>query len=330
MVRPVDARFRESQGFASYPTQGVVGNWQGTTVQRLVAQYGNYQPYGHAGLDIACPIGTPVYAMADGVVVWADWGTKLPGDNSGAGWRSRWYFYKGFPGILTLIKHPQLGPDAYTAYAHLDDNDMAPVGTKVKAGQLIARSGNTGGVAPHLHVEYLVDSSYRTGGGLIYGRRDPRPLFSIPASSGSLAPASTPTKGDAPLSASEVKEIKEYIHALLIGGYTTGGKAHPGIGMVVEENQRRINALPAATSEAVWIGREVKRAGGNVSAIQELANVNTALNTLAPAITGLPSAVAAAVQKAVADNMPKAVADEIPDEIAQEVIDALAQRLSAK
>ncbi|UIW13540.1 tail length tape measure protein [Arthrobacter phage Lizalica] len=327
MVRPVDARFKESQGFGSYPTAGVVGNWNGTTVQRLVAQYGNYQPFGHAGLDIACPIGTPVYAMADGVVVWADWGTKLPGDNSGAGWRSRWFFYKGFPGILTLVKHPQLGPDAYTAYAHLSDNDMAPVGTKVRAGQLIALSGDTGGVAPHLHVEYLVDSSYRTGGGLIYGRRDPRPLFSIPASG--LAPASTPTKGDAPLSASEVKEIKEYIHALLIGGYTTGGKAHPGIGMVVEENQRRINALPDATAEAVWIGREVKRAGGNVSAIQELANVNTALNTLAPAIKGLPSAVTEAIAKAVAANMPKEVAAAIPDEIASAVVAELQKRLQS-
>ncbi|URQ05047.1 endolysin [Arthrobacter phage Iter] len=318
MVRPVDARFKQSQGFGSFATAGVVGNWNGTIVQQLVAQYGNYQPYGHAGEDIACPVGTPVYAMADGVVVWADWGTNLPGDESNAGYRQRWYFYKRFPGILTLIHHPQLGPNVYSAYAHLSDNDMAPKGTRVKAGQLVALSGNTGGVAPHLHVEYLVDPSYSTGGGLIYGRRDPSALYSIPASSGT-----TPTKGDAPLSASEVKEIKEYIHALLIGGYTTGGKAHPGIGMVVEENQRRIDALP----EKFW-GKEVIRAGGNVSAIQELANANTKLNALAPAVAALPSAMAETVQKAVAANLPKAVADQIPDAIAQQVIDALAARLA--
>ncbi|QOP65116.1 tail length tape measure protein [Arthrobacter phage Adumb2043] len=326
MVRPVDARFEESQGFGSFATAGVVGNPYGTTVQRLVAQYGNYQPFGHAGVDIACPIGTPVYAMADGVVVWADWGTKLPGDNSEAGWRSRWYFYKGFPGILTLIHHPQLGPNVYTAYAHLSDNNMAPAGTRVKAGQLIAKSGNTGGVAPHLHIEELVDLTYRTGGGLIYGRRDPQHLFTIPAS-GSLSPASsTPTtEGDDELSAKDVQEIKEYIHALLIGGYVTGGQRHPGIGMVVEENQRRIGRV----AEDVW-KKEVIRAGGNVAAIQELANVNTTLNSLAPAITGLPSAVAAAVQKAVVENLPKAVADEIPDDIAQDVIDALAERLAKK
>lgn len=325
MVRPVSAEHERSQAFGSFATAGVVGDWQGSTVQRLVAQYGNYQPFGHAGEDIACPVGTPVVAMADGVVVWADWATNLPGDNSDWGYRQRWYFYKGFPGILTVLHHPQLGPNVYTAYAHLSNNNMAPVGTKVRAGQRIALSGNTGGVAPHLHVEYLVDVSYTTGGGLIYGRRDPSVLYG-PASG--LAPASasvTPTKGDAPLSASEVQEIKQYIHALLIGGYTSGGKAHPGIGMVVEENQRRIDALP----EKFW-AKPVIRSGGNVSAIQELANANTKLNALAPAVAGLPSALAATIQSAVAANVPAAVADQIPDSIAQQVIDALASRLAAK
>ncbi|WVX87909.1 endolysin [Arthrobacter phage Berrie] len=320
MVRPVDARFKESQGFGSFATAGVAANWNGTTVQRLVAQYGNYQPYGHAGMDIACPIGTPVYAMADGVVVWADWGTKLPGDNSNWGYRQRWYFYKTFPGILTLIHHPQLGPNVYTAYAHLSDNNMAPVGTRVKAGQQIALSGNTGGVAPHLHIEELVDLNYTTGGGLIYGRRDPRHLFTIPASG--ISPASSTTEGDDSLSAQDVKEIKDYIAALLIYGYTSDGKKHPGIGAVVEENQRRISALP----EEVW-KKEVIRTGGNVSAIQELANVNTKLNALAPAVQGLPSALAETVQKAVAEKLPEAIAEQIPDEIAQQVIDALAKRL---
>ncbi|QNO12685.1 endolysin [Arthrobacter phage Tweety19] len=326
MVRPVAAVHKTSQPFGSYATAGVVGNPNGSTVQQLVAMYGNYQPFGHAGEDIACPIGTPVYAIADGEVVWADWATNLPGDDSDLGYRRRWYFYKGFPGILTVIKHPQLGPNVYTAYAHLSDNNMAPVGTKVRAGQLIAKSGNTGGVAPHLHVEYLVDPTYSSSGGFIYGRKNPALLYGIPAAT---------TQGGSTLSSAEVTEIKNYIHALLIGGYTSGGKAHPGVAMVAEENQRRIGrvltaveGVPAATSEAVWSDRKVRRAGGDVAAIQELANVNTKLDALAPAISGLPAALSAAVAQAVEANLPEVIAAEIPDDLAQGVIDALAARLT--
>lgn len=173
MVRPVSDEFEVSQEFGSFPTAGVVGNWNGSTVQRLVAQYGNYQPFGHAGQDIACPIGTPVHAIADGVVVWADWGTNLPGDDSDAGYRQRWYLYKTFPGIVTVIQH-----DGWlSVYGHLSNNDAAPRGTRVKERQLVALSGNTGGVAPHLHVAAIVDTSYRTGGGLIYGCVDPEPFY---------------------------------------------------------------------------------------------------------------------------------------------------------
>ena len=167
-MRPVDSKFPTSQEFGSGATQGVdpYGN---DPMAALVRQYGNYQPYGHAGEDIACPVGTPVRAMADGKVLWADWGTNLPGDESEWGYRQRWYLYKGFPGIVTVIQHPGwIG-----VYAHLSNNNAAPRGATVKEGQVIALSGDTGGVAPHLHREALVDLTYRTGGGLIYGRTDP-------------------------------------------------------------------------------------------------------------------------------------------------------------
>jgi murein DD-endopeptidase MepM/ murein hydrolase activator NlpD len=137
-----------------------------------VQRYGNYQPFGHAGMDIACPEGTEVRAIAAGTVLWADWGTSLPGDETDAGYRRRWYLYKGFPGIVTLIQHP----DWISVYAHLSRADLNP-GDRVTEGQRIGLSGGTGGVDPHLHVEALVNMSYRTGGGLIYGRTDPAPYF---------------------------------------------------------------------------------------------------------------------------------------------------------
>jgi murein DD-endopeptidase MepM/ murein hydrolase activator NlpD len=161
-VIPVDAGV--SQYFGELPTANIKPGDYGWN---LVALYGNYQPFGHAGMDFACPIGTPVRAMKDGVVLYAGWGADLPGDNSDWGYRQRYYLYKTFPGIVTVIQH-----DGWKGvYAHLSTNDQALAGTRVREGQVIALSGNTGGVAAHLHVEALVDDTYAYG---IYGRTDPR------------------------------------------------------------------------------------------------------------------------------------------------------------
>jgi murein DD-endopeptidase MepM/ murein hydrolase activator NlpD len=165
-------------------TAGVAPSWTPDTVGWYVRLYGNYQPFGHAGTDIKCPEGTPVYSMAAGTVLWADWGTKLPGDESNWGYRQRWYLYKGFPGIVTVIQHAGwIG-----VYAHLSEARMN-TGDKVRDGQQIGLSGGTGGVAPHLHVEALIDTSYKTGGGLIYGRTNPEPYFG----SAAIAPQGTTT-----------------------------------------------------------------------------------------------------------------------------------------
>lgn len=52
--------------------------------------------------------------------------------------------------------------------------------------------------------------------------------------------ASTVTKiQEDTLSQAEVKQINDYTAALLLNGYTLAGVKHPGIGMVVEEEQRR-------------------------------------------------------------------------------------------
>ncbi|MDN4644913.1 peptidoglycan DD-metalloendopeptidase family protein [Arthrobacter sp. PsM3] len=186
-MRPVSAEFEINQPFGSMKTAGVAPSWTPDTVGWYVRLYGNYQPDGHAGADFKCPEGTPVHAMADGVVLWADWGTKLPGDDSNAGYRKRWYLYKGFPGIVTVIQHQSwIG-----VYAHLSKAPLN-IGDRVTEGQVIALSGGTGGVDPHLHVEALVDNTYSTGGGLIYGRTNPEPFFGNGmAAAGTITPQST-------------------------------------------------------------------------------------------------------------------------------------------
>jgi len=93
-------------------------------------------PSFHAGIDLALPEGTPVYAAAGGRVV-------LAGTQAGYG-------------LLVVVDHA----DGYTTYyGHLSRVGVVP-GQYVEAGQLIGRSGNTGlSTGPHLHFEIRKDGS---------------------------------------------------------------------------------------------------------------------------------------------------------------------------
>ena len=85
----------------------------------------------HHGIDIACPIGTPLTAGADGEVVHKG--------NGGSG------------GVTLIIKHAD---NMHTVYYHLQKPSHLRVGEKVAAGQVCALSGNTGAsTGPHLHYE---------------------------------------------------------------------------------------------------------------------------------------------------------------------------------
>ncbi len=90
---------------------------------------------GHNGVDIAAPVGTPVYAAASGKVAY------IGGSDSNA------------RGLYLLIEHPIDGTYSYySCYQHLNKNDLLSVGSNVLAGDKIAISGNTGyGSGAHLH-----------------------------------------------------------------------------------------------------------------------------------------------------------------------------------
>jgi murein DD-endopeptidase MepM/ murein hydrolase activator NlpD len=88
----------------------------------------------HAGIDLAAPTGTPVYATADGVVGRADW-------------------YSSY-GLYIAIEH---GASMQTRYAHLSRLAVA-AGDNVKKGDLIGYVGSTGrSTGPHLHYEVRID-----------------------------------------------------------------------------------------------------------------------------------------------------------------------------
>lgn len=88
----------------------------------------------HAGVDIPGPLGTPIYATADGMVARAE--------------RASGY------GNLVEINH---GKGIETRYGHLSKILVAP-NTRVRRGQLIALMGSTGrSTGSHLHYEVRID-----------------------------------------------------------------------------------------------------------------------------------------------------------------------------
>lgn len=90
----------------------------------------------HSGMDFRAAIGTPVYAVANGTV-------KGIGDTDGTCPRASF-------GKWVFIEHGGIGLS--TTYGHLSAFKVR-AGDRVKAGDLIAYSGNTGrSTAPHLHL----------------------------------------------------------------------------------------------------------------------------------------------------------------------------------
>lgn len=94
----------------------------------------------HRGIDIAMPSGTPLIALGDGVV------TVSKVNNGGATVGLGYYL---------VIKYDN---GLYSLYAHLRELPKVKVGQRVKQGDIVASSGNTGSsTGPHLHFEIHKD-----------------------------------------------------------------------------------------------------------------------------------------------------------------------------
>lgn len=84
----------------------------------------------HTGIDIACPLGSKVYASRGGEVVFTG--------------------FSGNYGLLVVLKHKH---SYHSYYGHLS-KIKTKKGALVKRGEIIALSGNTGRTTgPHLHFE---------------------------------------------------------------------------------------------------------------------------------------------------------------------------------
>ena len=87
----------------------------------------------HKGIDLAEPVGSPVYATADGMVSRADWFSSY--------------------GLFISLEH---GGNIQTRYGHLSRLNVA-AGQTVHKGDLIGYVGTTGrSTGPHLHYEVRI------------------------------------------------------------------------------------------------------------------------------------------------------------------------------
>jgi murein DD-endopeptidase MepM/ murein hydrolase activator NlpD len=143
-----EAALAARQAAATVTTVTAAGGFVAPASGRVTSCYGARWGTLHAGVDIAAPIGTPIYAPEGGVVLQA-------GPASGFG-------------LAVAVRH---GDGTITLYGHVNQMFVS-AGQVVSAGQQIAEVGNRGqSTGPHLHFEVHT-------GGLYVNRGNPVPWLS--------------------------------------------------------------------------------------------------------------------------------------------------------
>ncbi|MDD4995119.1 MAG: peptidoglycan DD-metalloendopeptidase family protein [Patescibacteria group bacterium] len=103
------------------------------TIGHRISQYYHW---GHSGLDIAVPLGEPIYAAEAGTVTRAGW-------------------YVGYGNCID-INH---GNGMMTRYGHASKIYVKP-GDKVSRGQTVGLVGSTGrSTGPHIHLEVIINGA---------------------------------------------------------------------------------------------------------------------------------------------------------------------------
>lgn len=121
---------------ASVPSVRPVDGWITSGFGKRISPFTGTKTT-HLGIDIASPVGTPIFAPADGVVIFS--GAKA-----------------GF-GNFIMVAH---GYGVVTRYGHNHQNMVQP-GQRIARGEQIGTVGMSGRTTgPHLHYEIVVNGKY--------------------------------------------------------------------------------------------------------------------------------------------------------------------------
>ncbi|MDJ0869158.1 MAG: M23 family metallopeptidase [Myxococcota bacterium] len=151
----------------------------GGSAPRRLTQGGNggFSHRGRTAYDFKMPVGTPILAARDGVVA-------LVVDEYERGGRR-----KSLAGQANLVA---LAHDDGTiaSYVHLERGAVVAVGQRVRAGQRIGLSGNTGyTTAPHLHFEVHRNTADGESESIGIRFEDPSPQGRVPVAGSYYGPA---------------------------------------------------------------------------------------------------------------------------------------------
>lgn len=176
---------------------------------------------GHNGVDYGIANGTPITSAASGTV-------------------SQVSFEHGGYGNYVKLVHKDGSKTYYTYYAHLASAAVA-AGQKVKAGQLIGYSNNTGAsTGPHLHFGLKIEGENPAYKGYV----DPMPYFTAAVSDEETAPAADQS---ANVSLPDLKFEVTFETLNLRGG---PGVEHPIVGQLSKGAKFTGKKL---NSRSVWI-----------------------------------------------------------------------------
>lgn len=133
----------------SYSTTGIGAiRWPFPTAVPISSGYGDriapcrYCSSNHRGVDFVPGNGSPIFAIADGVVTASEFG--------------------GGYGQYVYLEHEINNRSVLTVYAHMQRNSSPlRVGDEVEVGDFIGLVGNTGtSTGPHLHFEVRIEGDY--------------------------------------------------------------------------------------------------------------------------------------------------------------------------
>lgn len=155
-ILPEDEKYQSYKNKLLYPKR-VDRNYQydlpykkGESYKVLQGYDGDFSHQNKYALDFDMPIGTPILAIRDGVVI------KVVQEFNRGCASKKCAKYNNY----VLIFHED---DTMASYSHLKQNGVkVKVGDLVKKGEVIGFSGNTGySTAPHLHLECTFYNEFR-------------------------------------------------------------------------------------------------------------------------------------------------------------------------